>query len=128
MKFGIIFVLMMVIGQLVDAAPSWMTPEMQEQLAILEAENARIYNATRPERVAEVIVALDAEIARLERLPRSHRYSDNIRNVFIPHLKQDRKALTNCDEFNSFHSMLPTLLYANLRTIRFNIYTTSKVR
>jgi len=66
MKFGIIFVLMMIVGQFVYAIPwSFSPPTTQEDID-------RIAYATRPEVVTEVLAALDAEIARLERIPRGH--------------------------------------------------------
>jgi len=114
MKFGIIFVLMMVIGQFVYATPSWIfsAPTTQEEID-------RIAYATRPERVAEVVTALDAEIARLERIPRGHRYYFAIQNA-LPMFKAARQQT---------QISIPYLLYNILNAILHDIDdTTSRIR
>jgi len=50
-----------------DGRWSFSPPTTQEDID-------RIAYGTRLERVAEVVVALDAEVARLERIPRGHKY------------------------------------------------------
>jgi len=124
MKFGIILFLLVSIGSLAYATPSWMTPEMQEALAEAEAFRVRMEYATTPERVAEVFAALDAEIIRLERLPRRHRYSDAIQEI-IPNLKQMRDNHINNDlDWSRF----PSMLYSKLNVVRTTIDKTSQIR
>ena len=125
MRFGIILVLMMVIGSTgLFATPAWMTPEMQEAMAQAEALNARMIYETRPEVVAEVFAALDAEIARLESFPRRHRYFNGIQEA-LPHLHKLRDNHLNC---TLDWSQSPLMLYIKLNGIRSTINLSSGIR
>ena len=99
MKFGIIFVLMVAIGSTgLFAAPSW-----------LEVEKARMAYETRPEIVAEVVAALNAEIVRIERFPREHRLYWAVQNT-LPIL---RTLIYNTQSSD------PSIVYITLSAIRF---------
>ena len=125
MKFGIIFVLMMVAGQLAYAIPSWTpTPEQQAALDAAEAHRVRIEYETRPERVAEVFAALDAEIERLESFPRRHRYFNGIQEA-LPHLHRLRDKHRNC---TLNWSRFPLMLYSKLNGIRSTINLSLEIR
>jgi len=77
MKFGIIFVLMMVAGQFVYAIPSWTpTPEQQAALDAAEAHRVRIEYETRPEIIAQVLEELNYWYLRFESFPSVPSYSN----------------------------------------------------
>ena len=110
------------IGGMVFATPSWMTPEMQEALAKAEALNTRMVYETRPERVVEVFAALDAEIARLESIPRRHRYFNAVQEILV-NLRLMRDNRNTVD-----WSLFPAMLYSKLNVVRTTIYMTSQMR
>jgi len=114
MKFGIIFVLMMVIGQFAYATPFtvFSQPRTQEEIA-------RVEQGTRPERIAEAVAALNAEIARLEGIPEGHSNHWGAQ-ILIPYL-QSRIQLTQIVSE-------PWAMYNLLYYIPKIIYGTSQIR
>jgi len=115
MKLGIIFVLMMVIGQFAYATPFTVLsqPRTREEIA-------RVEHGTRPERIAQAIAALNEEIARLESFPEGHRNHD-VAQILILQLKSRIEIITQIP-------LEPWAMYNALYHIRGIIGITSQIK
>jgi len=95
MKFGIIFVLMIIVGSTgLFATPAWMTPEMQEAMAQVETLNARMIYETRPEVITPVLEEVNYWFIRLESFPRGREKLESMRQGAIAMQRAINEALT----------------------------------